>query len=73
MQMKMAKVQQRFDKKKIRSLLEKEDEFISNLFVNFEVPDSIEGMQKCDKSPINIQFMYYIFSILINIIFISKR
>lgn len=44
MQMKMVKIHQKFDKKKIRSLLEKEDEFISNLFVNFEVPDSIEGL-----------------------------
>lgn len=41
--MKMVKVNQKFDKKKIRSLLEKENEFITNLFVNFEVPDSVEG------------------------------
>lgn len=49
MQMKMVKVHQKFDKKKIRSLLEKENEFITNLFVNLEVPESIDGKQQNDK------------------------
>lgn len=43
MQMKMVKT--KFDKKKIRSVLEKEDEFITNLFTNLEIPESIEGKQ----------------------------
>lgn len=44
MQMKMDKtLPQKFDKQRIRQILEAEDEFISTLFDSFEVPDSIEG------------------------------
>lgn len=35
---------QNFDNKKIRQILEAEDEFISNLLGCFEVPTSVEGM-----------------------------
>lgn len=34
---------QKFDNKKIRQILETEDEFISNLLGCFEVPNSVEG------------------------------
>lgn len=34
---------QNFDNKKIRQILETEDEFISNLLRCFEVPNSVEG------------------------------
>lgn len=34
---------QKFDKQKIRKILEQEDEFISNLFDCFEVPNSVDG------------------------------
>lgn len=37
------KLLQKFDKQKIRQILESEDEFISTLFDSFEVPESIEG------------------------------
>lgn len=37
------KLLQKFDKQKIRQILEFEDEFISTLFDSFEVPESIEG------------------------------
>lgn len=44
MQMKMdKKSMQKFDKQKIRRILETENDFITNLFKTFEVPDSIEG------------------------------
>lgn len=44
MQMKMGKKPaQKFDNKKIRQILETEDEFISNLLGCFEVPTSVEG------------------------------
>lgn len=33
----------KFDKQQIRRILEFENEFMSTLFNNFEVPDSIEG------------------------------
>lgn len=33
----------KFDKQKVRRIVEFEDEFISNLFNCFEVPDSVEG------------------------------
>lgn len=50
--MKMVKDHQKFDKKQIRSLLEREDEFISNLFVNLEVPESIDGKVPSARSNI---------------------
>lgn len=37
------KTVQKFDKQKIRQILDAENEFITNLFECFEVPDSIEG------------------------------
>lgn len=37
------KTTHKFNKAQIRQVLEEENEFITNLFNSFEVPDSIEG------------------------------
>lgn len=63
MQMKMVKDHQKFDKKQIRLLLEKEDAFISNLFVNLEVPESIDGkvpsLSNFISAPSNVHFLFF--------------
>lgn len=46
MQMKMEKKRpQKFERNKLRKILETEDEFISTLFDCFEVPESKEGIK----------------------------
>lgn len=48
------KLPQKFDKQRIRQILEAEDEFISTLFDSFEVPDSIEGKTHISLRSCNI-------------------
>lgn len=47
MQMKAEKKTKKFDRNKVKKLLEDENEFIVDLLTTLDIPDSIEGKGAC--------------------------